>query len=319
MKLDLPVIQTQSSAVTRADLMAAFFSGRNERTVTAYRQDLEDFSAFTKAQTINAASLLLLTGTHGEANAMAMAYKASLVDRGLQASTVNRRLASLRSLVKLSRTLGMIPWTLEVENLKAEAYRDTTGPGKQGFQRLIREVSRKQTKKAVRDRAVLHLLYDLGLRRGEAVSLNLDDWDGHILSVLGKGRTQKTRLTIPEPTFLALKDWLLVRGSMPGPLFFNMDRAKKGDGRISGTSVYRLVRALGEHIGIKARPHGLRHAAVTEACKLAQENGIKLEEVLDFSRHKDVKTLMVYRDRERNVQGQLAALVAEAGVSRREQ
>ena len=38
------------------------------------------------------------------------------------------------------------------------------------------------------------------------------------------------------------------------------------------------------------------------------------EEVLDFSRHADVKTLMIYRDRERNVQGQLAALVA-AGVA----
>ncbi len=37
-----------------------------------------------------------------------------------------------------------------------------------------------------------------------------------------------------------------------------------------------------------------------------------LEEVLDFSRHRDVKVLMVYRDRERDVQGQLAALVASA-------
>ena len=34
-----------------------------------------------------------------------------------------------------------------------------------------------------------------------------------------------------------------------------------------------------------------------------------LEEVLDFSRHRDVKVLMVYHDRERNVQGQLATLV----------
>ena len=53
--------------------------------------------------------------------------------------------------------------------------------------------------------------------------------------------------------------------------------------------------------------------AITEACKLAQAKGMGLEEVLDFSRHRDVKVLMVYRDRERNVQGQLATLVA-AGV-----
>lgn len=63
------------------------------------------------------------------------------------------------------------------------------------------------------------------------------------------------------------------------------------------------------------RPHGLRHTAITEACKAAQANGIGLEEVLDFSRdsRKSIAILMVYRDRERNVQGQLASLVA-AGV-----
>jgi integrase/recombinase XerC len=76
--------------------------------------------------------------------------------------------------------------------------------------------------------------------------------------------------------------------------------------------VYRLVRDLGGEAGIHARPHGLRHTAITEACKAAQASGIALEEVLDFSRHRDVKVLMIYRDRERNVQGRLAALVAEA-------
>ena len=62
------------------------------------------------------------------------------------------------------------------------------------------------------------------------------------------------------------------------------------------------VRRLGEQVGLKVRPHGLRHTAITEACKLAQAKGMGLEEVLDFSRR-----------RERNVQGQLATLVA-AGV-----
>ena len=44
---------------------------------------------------------------------------------------------------------------------------------------------------------------------------------------------------------------------------------------------------------------------------MAQLKGIDLEEVLDFSRHTDIKVLMVYRDRERDVQGVLANLVAD--------
>ena len=108
-------------------------------------------------------------------------------------------------------------------------------------------------------------------------------------------------------------DWLAARGTEAGPLFTNFDRAGKGR-RLTGVSLYRIVRGLGEQHGVKVRPHGLRHTAITEACKAAQANGFGLEEVLDFSRHsrKSIAVLMIYRDRERNVQGQLAALVAGA-------
>jgi len=80
---------------------------------------------------------------------------------------------------------------------------------------------------------------------------------------------------------------------------------------LTGTSIYRLVQKLGDEIGIKTRPHGIRHTAITEAVKKARDNGIGLEQVRDFSDHKEIKTLLVYRDRERNVQGQLSELLAE--------
>jgi hypothetical protein len=37
-----------------------------------------------------------------------------------------------------------------------------------------------------------------------------------------------------------------------------------------------------------------------------------IEEVLDFSRHADVKTMMLYRDRERDTQGRVSALAADS-------
>jgi integrase/recombinase XerC len=245
---------------------------------------------------------------------VALAWKASLQERRLQAATINRRLAALRSLVQLARTLGIVPWALEVQNVRAESYRDTRGPGLSGVRLLLNEVESRRDKKALRDRAALRLLYDLGLRRSEVVALDVDDLDldAGTVAVLGKGRTQKTKLTLPGPTKEAIRQWLEARGTEMGPLFTNLDRAGKGC-RLTGTSLYRLVRRLGEKVGLRVRPHGLRHTAITEACKLAQAKGLGLEEVLDFSRHRDVKVLMVYRDRERDVQGQLATLVA-AGV-----
>jgi len=103
-------------------------------------------------------------------------------------------------------------------------------------------------------------------------------------------------------------DWIEIQGTDDGAMFTNFDHAQKGE-RLTGTSIYRMVRKLGEDIGIMTRPHGIRHTAITEAVKKAKENGIGLEEVLDYSDHKEIKTLLVYRDRERNVQGKLSNLI----------
>ena len=307
-----------TNALVEADpaegLLIAFLSGRSDCTRRAYSQDLDDFRRFVGVGKVSEAAHLLLSRGHGNANALALAWRANLRERGLQAATINRRLAALRSLVQLARTLGIVPWTLEVKNVRAESYRDTRGPGRSGVRLLLEHLERRKDRKALRDRAVLRLLYDLGLRRGEVAGLDVEDvdLDGGTLAVLGKGRTQKTKLTLPGPTKEAIRQWLEARGMEPGPLFTNLDRAGKGC-RLTGTSLYRIVRRLGEKVGLRVRPHGLRHTAITEACKLAQAKGLGLEEVLDFSRHRDVKVLMVYRDLERDVRGQLAALVA-AGV-----
>lgn len=54
--------------------------------------------------------------------------------------------------------------------------------------------------------------------------------------------------------------------------------------------------------------------AITGACKLAQAHGIGLEEVLSFSRHSNVNTLMIYRDKERDVQGKISDLLSQLEV-----
>lgn len=71
-----------------------------------------------------------------------------------------------------------------------------------------------------------------------------------------------------------------------------------------------MVRSLGFKVSIRTRPHGIRHLSITEACKTAARNGISLEEIADFSRHVSATTLLIYRDRERNVQREIASLVA---------
>jgi integrase/recombinase XerC len=127
------------------------------------------------------------------------------------------------------------------------------------------------------------------------------------IEILGKGRAQRERLTLPRPTRDALREWLQVRGSLDGPLFVNFDRAAKGK-RLTGTSVYRLVRNIGRNLGLTVRPHGLRHAAITAALDLTAGD---IRAVQKFSRHRDLKVLTVYDDTRRDLGGEVARRVAE--------
>ena len=80
---------------------------------------------------------------------------------------------------------------------------------------------------------------------------------------------------------------------------------------MTGSSVYRLVRDLGSAVGVKARPHGLRHAAITEALDVTRGD---VRAVQRFSRHRDVGVLSAYDDSRQDLGGEVARKVA-AGAS----
>jgi len=103
-------------------LLAAFFKHKSPATLKAYRQDLEDLRLFLGHPSLEAAGSFVVTRSHGQANLLALKFKAHLKAKGLTPATVNRKLAGLRSLVKLANTLGLIPWKLEVPNEPSESY-----------------------------------------------------------------------------------------------------------------------------------------------------------------------------------------------------
>ncbi len=289
-------------------LVAAFLSGRSPQTLRAYSQDLAAFCAHVGAADVTAATAELIRRGQGGANAVVLEWRNAMADAGLSAATVNRRLSALRALVTLARTIGMVPWTLEVPSLRAAPMRDTKGPGFQGVAGMLEALRSRGDTKGARDRAILRLLYDLALRRGEVVALDVADVDLAAAAVMvqGKGRTGKEPRTLAPQTAAALRAYLDKRGTEPGPLFVNVDRAGKGR-RLTGRAVAYIVGALGTAVGIRARPHGLRHAAITRALELLHGD---LSKARRFSRHADVRTLMVYDDRRQDAAGDLAKALA---------
>lgn len=307
-----PLLVPNSDSV---DLLDAFLGGRNPRTLRAYDRDLADFARFLGSPTSREAIGLLTSGSHGQANAVALAYRTHLAARGLKTATIGRRLAALRSVVKLARTLGQIPWALEVDAPKVEAYRDTISCGSPGWKAML-ELAKKEAAegepRAVRDLTIIRCLHDLGLRRGEAVAADVEslDLERATLAIVGKGKTEAKKLSLPDPTRDSLARWITARGSEPGPLFVRLDRAAITPDRLTGESVRKLVAAIARRAGVtgSARPHGLRHIAVTE---VLDRNGGDIRAAQEFARHSDPKTTMKYDRNRRDLAGSMARLIAD--------
>jgi integrase/recombinase XerC len=319
-----PLTRTSTGlAVPTEEVIEAWLRGRNAATTRGYLSDICHFAEWFKAPSAPAAVDALLRLGHGAANRVVMNYKAYLIESKLSSSTINRRLAALRSMVKVGRMIGVITWSLDVENVRSEPRCDMRGPGLADLQLINRAAAAMGNgKRAQRDRAILAVLFDLGLRRAELCRLDLDDVETNAnglpaaVMVLGKGHREKVRLTVPEATGQALAAWIEVRGNDPGPLFQRCDGHRVDpDARLSGEAVRQVVDRLGTAAGTarRVRPHGLRHAAATAAL----DAGKDVRDVRKFTRHATLDMVLRYDDARRDTAGEIADLLSRRREERR--
>jgi integrase/recombinase XerC len=181
----------------------------------------------------------------------------------------------------------------------------------------VLDVIDASTPRGARDAAIVQTLYGLALRAAELCRLDLADLDvaRGTLWVLGKGQREKVLLKMPDGAVEAISRYLRVRGTAAGPLFkSDGNRGKRRDQRLETRSILRIVRTRGAAVGIKLWTHGLRHSAITVAIEQGQKAGVGLDQIRHFSRHKQVATMMLYRD-ERDqaaTQAQLATIVGDS-------
>ncbi len=145
---------------------------------------------------------------------------------------------------------------------------------------------------AVRDRAMLELIYSSGLRLSELISLNLNniDFNDRIITVTGKGN--KTR-SIPVGQFAikAIKRWLKDRTAMVSETEQALFISSRGK-RISPRSVQDRLKqwAIKQGLPNHVHPHMLRHSF---ASHLLESSG-DLRAVQELLGHADISTTQVY-------------------------
>lgn len=310
----------QHSAET---ILRAWFEGKAEHTIRSYRHDLEDFALyFSRAlgisppTDVNTALGRLFRQSSPSAHEVVLGFRHWMSAAHLSAASINRHLATLRSVTKLGRMLGMMTWYLEVPGIKAEKRRVTTGPTIDEVRAML-SATAGDDEAQTRDYAIVMTFFCLGLRVSELCGLHLEDCDlarGNAW-ILGKGRRERELVPLPAPVVEALRRYLPHRGSQRGPLFQSRGhRGKNRDGALETRSVLRIVRELGQRAGIKVWCHALRHTSITTAIEQGQQAGVGLDQIRHFSRHRTLATMLIYRDEHDRAATQrtLADVVASA-------
>jgi integrase/recombinase XerD len=255
----------------------------SEHTRAAYRRDVAGWLSWCAGRELDplAASFLDVN-----------AYARGLESSGLAPSTVARKMSGLSSwyefLVKL-RAVEVNPVAGADRPPVARDHSATVGLTAGEVDALIAAAD------GPRNRAMILLLADLGLRVGELVGLDVTDvgWEqGHrCVRFVGKGGKPRRRV-LTAAAAQALEEY--VGGRAEGPLFVTST-----GGRVDRHAVFRLIRRLAARAGIAAAdrlsPHSLRHAFATAA----RSAGVPLEDVQDAMGHADPRTTRRY-DRDRH-------------------
>ena len=306
----VPEVLSKVPAVHRRKPLTAadFFANLSARTRTDYASDWRDFARFylrLRKETcevtpfeIDRAFSKLVTSEPGDAYLDLCEYQQHGVERGHKHTTINRRIAAVRSALKFAKAAGKIVWTADVKSLPSENYRNTTALEVKVVRRLHDHLQKRTDKLGRRDLLLFFLLTTNGLRRNELITLDLKNIEigeeSATIWVKAKGRHARQKVDIAGRTRKALEAWLAVRGDADGPLLLNLARSAVARGtleRLSSQGLYSVVRRWGKAIGVSGlRPHLFRHYCVTRAL----DCGNGLREVQRLSRHRSLNVLLVY-------------------------
>ena len=252
--------------------------GASPHTLRSYRKDLEDFFSFRRSDS----PVIETFEVRG--------FVAEMILRGLQKSTVNRRLATLRSFFKFLQREGYVkanparlvnspkmtrrlPKFLTVDDAFALVER----PGGIGFA-------------SARDRAMLELLYSSGIRVSELSNLDLDNLNMKegLIKVKGKGRKERI-VPVGRKAIEALRGYLIERSLLKKShiaLFLN-----RSGTRLSDRGVRRVVVKYAREILLgKVGPHTLRHTFATHLL----QGGADLRVIQELLGHASLSTTQKY-------------------------
>jgi integrase/recombinase XerD len=267
--------------------------GSSTHTLSAYRRDLDRYQQFLDSRGIGDPAAVVESDVSEFLALLREGYEGR---PPLSASSAARTLIAVRGLHRFLAVEGQTPTD------PAGAVAPPKAPKRlpkaisvNDVERLLSAASFGDTPAALRDRAIVEVLYGAGARISEAVGLDVDDVDLEQGSVrlLGKGSMERI---VPLGSYardavtayrIRSRPSMAVRGDGGPALFLN----QRG-GRISRQGAWKAIRAAAERaqLGAKISPHTLRHSFATHLL----DGGADVRVVQELLGHASVTTTQIY-------------------------
>jgi integrase/recombinase XerD len=228
----------------------------------------------------------------------AQAVRSGLAER-YKPATVNKALSGLRGVLREAWRLGLITSedyrrAADLEAVKGESLSPGRALSAGELKALLGACSADDTAAGARDAALLAVMYGAGLRRSEAVALDISDFTaatGMLVVRHGKGNRDRV-VYATNGAADALADWLAVRGDEAGPLFLPVNKGGVvGGHRLTGQAVLYILRRRAVRSGVtRLTPHDLRRTFISDLLDL----GADISTVQRLAGHAQVTTTTRY-------------------------
>ncbi|GAC56004.1 tyrosine recombinase XerD [Gordonia hirsuta DSM 44140 = NBRC 16056] len=267
--------------------------GAAVNTVSSYRRDLVRYSRFLA----QAGRSTLTAVTESDVREFLVALRRGDRDGGvapLADSSVARTLVAARGFHKFAAAEGIVPEDVaHTVRPPKPARRLPKALAIDEVEAILEAAGAPDHPRALRDRAMLELLYSCGARISEVTALDVDDIDTEHRAVILRGKGGKERVVpVGRPAIAALEAYLvrgrptLAKRANPA-LFLNV----RG-GRLSRQSAWQVLAEAAERAGVNkdVSPHTLRHSFATHLL----DGGADVRVVQELLGHSSVTTTQVY-------------------------
>lgn len=249
-------------------------------TLTNYKIDLDDFTAFLDSQgnkDIKDIDYFILRK-----------FLSVLSEKKLNKRSLSRKISTLKSFFKFLMREGEIKVNPASSLIYPRLDKKLPKFLTENEVKKVLEIPTGNDTMSLRDKAILEFLYSTGARVSEMVSLKKGDIDliSGIAKVKGKGRKERL-LPLGEPAILVIKKYLDSRGDKNSSLFINKKSGSLTDRGVRNILNRYIKKAA---MSLKVSPHIFRHSFATHLLN----RGADLRSVQELLGHSSISTTQVY-------------------------